>query len=275
MTPDPYTVDALNSHRDKQLWAAVILQALEDAAGTVLCEGGGRKQQWAEINKSRIRQSARNWFRDAGPDFREVCALAGMDYEAVRTAALQKFEDVDAGKQNKNTRLLDYNGEQVTIAELSRKTGVPDHILRERSRKGITGDALIAPVSKPQPKTLTFSGQTHTYSEWSTLTGINAATIDYRIKKGWTVEEALGFLARNRPKRKFKSNRKPITGQKEKATLYEHDGKALTLREWSRLTGIPNNTLFVRIKRHGWTLERALRTPVKEKASSNPQKEAG
>ena len=40
-------------------------------------------------------------------------------------------------------------------------------------------------------------------------------------------------------------------------------GKTLTLTEWSRRTGIPFTTLWARIERDGWSVERALTTPVR------------
>jgi hypothetical protein len=46
---------------------------------------------------------------------------------------------------------------------------------------------------------------------------------------------------------------------------YEHDAQSLALGEWAELSGIPYNTLFGRI-RYGWTLERAITEPVKERA---------
>ena len=43
--------------------------------------------------------------------------------------------------------------------------------------------------------------------------------------------------------------------------LYTLDGLTLSIHQWSRETGIPAPTLWGRINRHGWTLERALTTP--------------
>lgn len=38
--------------------------------------------------------------------------------------------------------------------------------------------------------------------------------------------------------------------------------KRLTVRGWSERTGIPANIIYVRLSR-GWTLERAVGTPVR------------
>ena len=64
------------------------------------------------------------------------------------------------------------------------------------------------------------------------------------------------------------SNRKPLdrpsmlnkTGRKNNVKI-AHDGKSLTVAEWSRATGIVNHTIYKRI-RCGWDLARAITEPV-------------
>jgi DNA-binding protein Fis len=41
-----------------------------------------------------------------------------------------------------------------------------------------------------------------------------------------------------------------------------HDGVSHTTSEWARITGIPRDTLHKRLFKYGWTVERALTTPV-------------
>lgn len=45
-------------------------------------------------------------------------------------------------------------------------------------------------------------------------------------------------------------------------TILEHDGRALTIAEWSEVTGIKEPTICVRLYELGWSVERALTTPV-------------
>lgn len=45
---------------------------------------------------------------------------------------------------------------------------------------------------------------------------------------------------------------------------YAHDGKRLTVFEWSKLTGINANTLLNRFKRPGWTIKMALTLPLQK-----------
>jgi hypothetical protein len=51
-----------------------------------------------------------------------------------------------------------------------------------------------------------------------------------------------------------------ITRQNIYLTL---NGVAHTVGQWSRLTGIKRTTLSMRINSYGWSIERALTTPVK------------
>lgn len=44
--------------------------------------------------------------------------------------------------------------------------------------------------------------------------------------------------------------------------LIEHAGRKLTPMEWSEITGISNKRIHARIKILGWTVEKALTTPV-------------
>jgi lambda repressor-like predicted transcriptional regulator len=269
MTPDPYAIDALNNHRDKQLWAAVILQALEDATSAV------------SMATPLDRRSARNWFIRGGKDFREVCSLAEMDHEAIRKAALQKIEEVDAqaaldGEANRaRRRRFDYNGERLTLKELSIRTGLSASSLHHRVKQGLTGEALVAPSSKT-PRTLTHNGKTRTIAEWAEISGVSDAVIRRRLDQGLSAEEALSKDYK-RPKTTG-SHRwndhiaRMHAARRASAKRYTVDGRSLTLREWAEQSGLKLSTLQGRIT-DGWTIERALTTTVKKK-TKRPQKEA-
>jgi hypothetical protein len=66
---------------ERDLWAAVIQRAVLDATGSL------RDQK----TKSHI-EPAREWFRRNGRDYRSVCALAGVDPDALRDRVLAKLE---------------------------------------------------------------------------------------------------------------------------------------------------------------------------------------
>ncbi len=51
-------------------------------------------------------------------------------------------------------------------------------------------------------------------------------------------------------------------GNRQTSVLVKYKGKEKTLAGWSRETGIPYATLWTRIRKQGWSVERALTTPV-------------
>jgi len=67
--------------RERQLWCAVILHTLYEAAGRVAYSENGERE--------RVQRDAIAWFENAGADFQDVCCLADLPPEVVREAALR------------------------------------------------------------------------------------------------------------------------------------------------------------------------------------------
>jgi hypothetical protein len=112
-------------------------------------------------------------------------------------------------EQNRNhsgNHRLFYQGENLTIAEWSERTGLPFHVIRSRIvTYGWSAErALSTPkVSRSKPRHLTdlgcvtFQGETMTLPGWAIRLGIGYSTLHARIADlGWTVERALGTPAR-------------------------------------------------------------------------------
>jgi hypothetical protein len=59
------------------------------------------------------------------------------------------------------------------------------------------------------------------------------------------------------------ANAKTQARNRTNNTRYEHDGKNLTLTEWSEITGIRSDTINRRIKKLGWPIKEALTRKVK------------
>ena len=74
-----------------ELWAAVILQALADAQGRSRAVRGDHRDD--DGNVIDVQAEALEWFTDAGPDFLEVCDLAGMNPDVVRRVALNPLPE--------------------------------------------------------------------------------------------------------------------------------------------------------------------------------------
>lgn len=51
-------------------------------------------------------------------------------------------------RNRRNNRFVEYNGELMTMAEASEKSGLPKYILRNRLKSGDTGERLFRPVKK-------------------------------------------------------------------------------------------------------------------------------
>jgi len=94
------------------------------------------------------------------------------------------------------------------------------------------------------------NGEVFTISEWSERLNIPDTTIHSRLSNGYSEQEAIknGTLARQH--------------------LLSFDGKTLTLAEWSSLIGVPYETLRHRVSYLGWSVERALTTPLRPKKSA-------
>lgn len=84
--PDDLGIDR-EPARERQLWCAVIIHTLYEAAGRIAYAEKGERE--------RVRQAAIAWFDEAGADFREVCDLAGLAPEVVREGALRLIGSLD------------------------------------------------------------------------------------------------------------------------------------------------------------------------------------
>lgn len=265
MTPHEIDILYAREARTKQLWAAVIQQALDDATGVIFYSSGNYKGA-ADRAKKAIRKRARSWFIEGGKDFKEVCALAGLDPDWIRANALKRIEEAgDGDGPIKRGRLISYKGERLTINELSARTGLSRDIIGRRLRRGLTGDQLTAPSAPPsKPTPITHNGETRTAAEWSEITGIKAGTIAHRLKKGWTIQEALTPGRRKPPARMTEKQKQALGGfsrsapRGRTAKLYVHDGKTLTVQQWSKVTGINVKTIRCRL-RDGLSIADALR----------------
>ena len=60
---------------------------------------------------------------------------------------------------------------------------------------------------------------------------------------------------------------RPVNDRNRRSNnLQTFNGETLTIAEWAERTGISADTLYDRITRRGWSIERALTTPVRAKA---------
>lgn len=119
---------------ERQLWCAVIAQAIEDATAPLSENIRRRKEQ--------VR--AREWFTIACEDFQRACDLAGYDPERIRVATVGlidavKHRDPKPRQQQPRLRtnvLHHYEGRSLTIQEWAAETGLNKHIFYAGIKRG-------------------------------------------------------------------------------------------------------------------------------------------
>lgn len=162
-----------------------------------------------------------------------------------------RWTDAKTQMNNMTTnRLITYNGKTQTVSQWADETGINRGTLITRFNLGWEEERALTTKNF---EAITYNNQTHTIPEWSKITGIEYGTLKARLSKyGWSVERALTEKVDN-------------TIFKEK--LYTFNGKALTLKEWSKELGINYRTLTCRLYTHKWPIERVLSQPVKKRTT--------
>lgn len=190
---------------DRALWLSVIAQALEDAKG----------------NKASVslaeRAQARAWLTGHSADFREVCALAGLEPECVRHQAHKIITEAGDEQRSANTSLIKrspprsdkaskprecsarivvtFDGRAHTIPEWAEITGLGQQLIRSRLSLGWSPERALTekPTHRGQPRSIFISafGKELSLVEWANDTGLSRTAIKARLENGWTTERAL------------------------------------------------------------------------------------
>ena len=102
----------------------------------------------------------------------------------------------EQARNRRNNRIVEFNGEALTIAEWSDRTGIKSATIHARLDRGWDiAKALAAPSQKRTFATrgrrmITANGQTMSLIQWAEFTGISAGAILTRIKAGWSEQDA-------------------------------------------------------------------------------------
>lgn len=155
---------------DKDLWCAVLYQAVADALNGAPSEVGSRETRF------RMTKEARHYLTTPSDDLATVCAFAGLDPVAVmehmrkRIAAAPTPEELigyippdqpepkpkpkpkpeprpkpepePSRTPRKAVRII-YSGKSLTIAKWSQDTGIPLNTLYKRYRAGLQPDEIL------------------------------------------------------------------------------------------------------------------------------------
>lgn len=134
-----------NPNAERQLWASVIRQALEDAIG-------GTEASSKPNERNRIKAEARAWFRTPSRDFNEACALAGLEPDRVRAFALNKIEEADKTDRGPRFTTITYMGRTMSLGAWSKETGIHIATLRFRLNKGLTPEEILMPPDEKRTR---------------------------------------------------------------------------------------------------------------------------
>lgn len=100
-------------------------------------------------------------------------------------------------------------------------------------------------------KLIDFNNEKHSLKEWSVLLNIPYATLHRRLKHKWPIEKAFTTPV-------------PVK-EKQRIDKITFNGETKTQAEWCRELNIPRYTLSKRITQQGWSVEKAMTTPIKKK----------
>ena len=92
--------------------------------------------------------------------------------------------------------------------------------------------------------------------EWSEQFGVDRRLIKKRIKLGWAADRAVATDP-------LAYRGKSLRGSQNKPVSYKGEFRLMT--EWAEIVGLPKTAVQQRITKLGWSVERALETPVRIK----------
>ena len=113
-------------------------------------------------------------------------------------------------------------------------------------------DATTQSNNRRGNRYLTYEGKTKTLKQWADSIGISYSTLIHRVDSGWPIEMALETAVR------------PTARVSAQDRLYTYMGESKLLTQWAKEYGIRFSTLRQRIERQGWSIERALTTPIQK-----------
>lgn len=155
-------------------------------------------------------------------------------------------------EQNNNrrtTNLHTYKGKTQSEMQWAEEYGLSYGTLKTRLENGWDFEkALTNPVVHNEIL-IEYDGQTHPLKRWARIYGVCPTTLKGRLDRGWSFEDAISIPPKEAP---FKN------------LLFEYNGESHTVSEWSKLTGIPYNTVKNRIKK-GLEMHHVLNDPIKNR----------
>lgn len=140
-----------------------------------------------------------------------------------------------------------FRGQHLTIAEAAALAGMSPRQMLRRVRGDVI-EETAPPRGGPKPKRYKFRGRYRTVKEIADLLGCSEATVYNRRSVGCVLEfDEIAPLP-------------PEGANNERRIRFR--GITHSIAEWGRITGFGRWCLYQRLDKLGWSIERALTTPV-------------
>ena len=105
-----------------------------------------------------------------------------------------------ANNRTSNT-VVNYKGEDISLAEVSRKYNFPYKLLDRRYNKGWSIEKILStPIRKIRNNLYTFNGKTQNIMDWARELDTYYQTLLHRLKHGWSIESTFTTPIRKRSK---------------------------------------------------------------------------
>ena len=195
-----------------------------------------------------------------------------------KTTPYNFLEPINGGE-----RMISAYGEILSSREWAERTGIPSRTINRRLSLGWDPERAVSePLHGrivPNRKTgikpylkLTYNGREYTIGELSEMSGLSERVIRERIRKlHWDVEKAV-----DTPRRQVstaetrKKRREKVVNTIENKIYIEIQGEKKTVKEWSAISGVPEKTIYTRLKSlkngrcKGWNSKQIVYTPPRK-----------
>lgn len=141
-----------------------------------------------------------------------------------------------------NSLIIEYEGKEYMVYQLSEMTGISEGTLYHRIKKGWTIPEILENPVNFYYIYLEHNGVTKTLSEWERECDIGASTLKKRMESGWSSYDILN---------------EPINPCFTASKTMIYNGEEKTIKEWARIVNVDYETLWKRFD-DGWSPHEVL-----------------
>lgn len=141
-----------------------------------------------------------------------------------------------------NNLIIEYEGKEYMVYQLSEMTGISEGTLYHRIKKGWTIPEILENPVNFYYIYLEHNGVTKTLSEWERECDIGASTLKKRMESGWSSYDILN---------------EPINPCFTASKTMIYNGEEKTIKEWARIVNVDYETLWKRFY-DGWSPHEVL-----------------